>query len=192
MKNDATLFLHDLLTGDIPLTARVGDSWIPCILVSKVIEGFLIRLDKEPLRMDSYRTVQISLPNQAGYERIAMESLASFARLLGFMPERVEDLKTAVSEACLNAMEHGNMWRPEAKVVVTMDFAGDNLTVTVIDEGRGMGELPPEPDVERKLENLETPVELGTFLIKRLTDHVAFNQMTRHGHEVRMTVRRTR
>ena len=31
-----------------------------------------------------------------------------FREILGFFPERIEDLKTAVAEACLNAMEHGN------------------------------------------------------------------------------------
>lgn len=45
------------------------------------------------------QTIEVSLPNKLGYERIAMECSASFARIVGFVQERVEDLKTAVSEA---------------------------------------------------------------------------------------------
>ena len=37
-----------------------------------------------------------------------MNTAASVARLMGFSDERVEDLKTAVAEACINAIEHGN------------------------------------------------------------------------------------
>ncbi len=75
----------------------------------------------EMIRMLDDRTVEVSLPNRLGYERIAMECSASFAKMVGFVPARVEDLKTAVSEACLNAIEHGNKGRPEARVVVTMN-----------------------------------------------------------------------
>ena len=70
---------------------------------------------KEKIRMLDERTVEVNLPNVNGYERIAMECSASFARIGGLVKERIEDLKTAVSEACLNAMEHGNKGRPESR-----------------------------------------------------------------------------
>ncbi|MEE9213674.1 MAG: ATP-binding protein, partial [Thermodesulfobacteriota bacterium] len=37
-----------------------------------------------------------------------MEQVATLAKEIGFSDDRIEDLKTAVSEACLNAIEHGN------------------------------------------------------------------------------------
>ena len=79
-------------------------------------------IEKQTARMLDKRTVEVNLPNEIGYERIAMESSASFARLVGFVPERIEDLKTVVSEACLNAMEHGNKGAPDARVIVTMNY----------------------------------------------------------------------
>jgi serine/threonine-protein kinase RsbW len=135
--------------------------------------------------------VKVSFPNKLGYERIAMESSASFARLLGFMGDRIEDLKTAVSEACLNAIEHGNQGRPEARVVVTMNFEDDTLSVIVRDEGTGMPETYWEPDVTKKVKKLEVFRGLGIFLINKLVDSVDFNHVTEKGHEVRMIMRRT-
>jgi len=134
-------------------------------------------------------SVEIILPTKIGYERIAMDCSASFARYWGTVNERIEDLKTAVAEACLNAMEHGNKGRPEAKVVVTMDLKEDLMTVQVQDEGEGIPEMPGDPDIWKKIEKLEPARGLGLFLMKNLMDQVEFNEVTEQGHIVRMTIR---
>ena len=122
-----------------------------------------------------------------------MACSASFARIVGFVPERVEDLKTAVSEACLNAMEHGNKNNPDARVVITMHYDDHIFTVSVMDQGKGMVEPneSEEPDIEKKILNLQTPRGLGIFLIKQLVDQVEFNKMSDEGHMVRMVLKLT-
>jgi serine/threonine-protein kinase RsbW len=144
------------------------------------------------IRMLDERTIEVSLPNKLGYERIAMQCSASFAKIVGFLPERIEDLKTAVSEACLNAMEHGNKCHPDKRVIISMNYHDDVFSVTVADEGEGIEELPEEPDIEEKIENMQTPRGLGMFLIKSLVDQVEFNKMTNEGHMVRMEIKLTR
>ena len=147
---------------------------------------------RQMFRMLDERTIEVSLPNKLGYERIAMQCAASFAKIVGFLPERIEDLKTAVSEACLNAMEHGNKCHPDKRVVITMNYEEGVFSVTVVDEGEGIEVLPEDPDIEEKIENLETPRGLGIFLIKNLVDQVEFNKMTNEGHMVRMEIKMTR
>jgi serine/threonine-protein kinase RsbW len=149
--------------------------------------------EKELIRILDEHTIEISLPNKLGYERIAMACSASFARIVGFVPERVEDLKTAVSEACLNAMEHGNKNNPDARVVITMHYSDHIFTVSVMDQGKGMVEPneSEEPDIEKKIQNLQTPRGLGIFLIKQLVDQVEFNKMSDEGHMVRMVLKLT-
>ena len=149
--------------------------------------------EKELIRILDEHTIEISLPNKLGYERIAMACSASFARIVGFVPERVEDLKTAVSEACLNAMEHGNKNNPDARVVITMHYSDHIFTVSVMDQGKGMVEPneSEEPDIEKKILNLQTPRGLGIFLIKQLVDQVEFNKMSDEGHMVRMVLKLT-
>jgi len=135
------------------------------------------------------QTIEVSLPSKIGYERIAMQCSASFAKMVDFSPERIEDLKTVVSEACLNAMEHGNKEDPNVRVTVKMNFNDSSITVFVKDEGTGVEKIPAEPDIKKKIERLETPRGLGIFLIKQLADQVDLNQMTEDGHVVRMVIR---
>ena len=134
-------------------------------------------------------TIEVSLPNKLGYERIAMESSASFAKIVGFAQERIEDLKTAVSEACLNAIEHGNGGRLDARVIVTMEFENGFFNVSVRDEGNGIKEFPLPPDIMEKIKTREPPRGLGIFLIKELMDQVEFNHVTSEGHEVKMMLK---
>ena len=135
------------------------------------------------------RTVEVSLPNKVGYERIAMECSASFARIVGFVKERVEDLKTAVSEACLNAIEHGNKGRPDARVIIVMNYKDGAFSVSVMDEGDGIKEPPKKFDIEERIEGLAPPRGLGMHLIKQLVDQVEFDKIGGHGHVVKMVIR---
>ena len=137
------------------------------------------------------RTVEVSLPNRIGYERIAMDCSASFAKIVGFVPGRIEDLKTAVAEACINAIEHGNQGHPDTRVLVTMNFKDDIFSVSVKDGGDGIKKLPEDKAVMQQIEKLEPPKGLGIYLIKQLVDEVEFNDMTKDGHAVKMVIKLT-
>ena len=50
-------------------------------------------------------TVEVRLPSRLGFEKVAMSTAASVAKLMGFREERIDDLKTAIAEACINAIE---------------------------------------------------------------------------------------
>jgi serine/threonine-protein kinase RsbW len=145
--------------------------------------------DRKIVRVVDEHTVEVSLPSVLGYERVAMDCSASLARFMGFSAERIDDLKTAVSEACMNAIEHGNRLRPDARVTVTMNFENDVFVIAVKDEGEGIPDLPKKPDIEQKIEKKETPRGLGIFLMKQLMDQVEFNEIANGGHVVKMVIR---
>ena len=150
--------------------------------------------EKELISILDEQSIEISIPNKLGHERIAMACSASFAKIVGFRPERIEDLKTAVAEACINAMEHGNKNDPNARVVINMRYDDHIFSVSVMDQGKGMAnstESYEEPDIELKIQQLQTPRGLGIFLIKKLVDEVEFNQTTDEGHMVRMIFKMT-
>lgn len=135
------------------------------------------------------QTVELNLPSKLGYERIAIGCLAALAKSAGFPSSRIEDLKTSVAEACINAMQHGNKGKSEARVLVTAKFQDDVLWISVFDEGNGLkGELK-DPDIDRIIENLDPPVGFGVFLMKRLMDKVEFDKTSNHLHEVRMMMK---
>ena len=115
-------------------------------------------------------TVEVRLPSRLGYEKVAMATAASVAKLMGFREDRVEDLKTAVAEACINAMEHGNRLNEGLSVGVVLSAGPEGLEVKVIDDGKGLKALPPKPDIDRKIHGEEDPRGMGMFLIQALVD----------------------
>jgi serine/threonine-protein kinase RsbW len=134
-------------------------------------------------------TVAFTLPSKLGYEHIAMGGLAAFAKRLGFSPSRIEDLKTAVAEAYINAVQHGNRGKPDARVIVAFNFKNDTLGISVFDEGDGFKEEPQDPNIERILDDLDLPVGFGVFLIKRLMDKFEYRKSGDQLNEIRMSMK---
>lgn len=137
----------------------------------------------------SISTIEVNLANQLGYERVAMACSASFAQMMGLSPERIEDLKTVVSEAAINAMMHGNKGRPDARVTVSLNCQDNTINVTVSDEGDGITHFPPKPDIEKIIQDIESPVGFGLFLIEQLADQVEFNKEANGGHVIKMAIK---
>ena len=136
------------------------------------------------------RAVTLILPNAIGYERIAMASLASFAKMHGYSLARIEELKTVVAEAAINAMEHGNNGHPDAVVNITFHHGNDAIQIMVADEGEGIKEDLPQPDIERIVKEVDPPVGFGIFLIRQLADEVEFNADVASGHCLRMVIKK--
>jgi anti-sigma regulatory factor (Ser/Thr protein kinase) len=92
---------------------------------------------------------------------------------VGLDPARVERLKTAVGEATMNAMEHGNRYRADRPVSVRVLGCGESVRVRITDRGGG-GELAgvEAPDLEAKLEGRQQPRGGGLFLIEKMVDEV--------------------
>lgn len=114
--------------------------------------------------------VEVRLPSRLGYEKVAMSTAASVAKLMGFREDRIEDLKTAVAEACINAMEHGNRLNEGLSVGVMLSAGEDSLEVKVLDDGKGLKSLPKRPDIDKKIHGEEDPRGMGMFLIQALVD----------------------
>ncbi len=114
--------------------------------------------------------VEVRLPSRLGYEKVAMSTAASVAKLMGFREDRIEDLKTAVAEACINAIEHGNRLNEGLSVGVVLSAGEDSLEVKVIDDGKGLKTLPAKPDIDKKIHGEEDPRGMGMFLIQALVD----------------------
>jgi serine/threonine-protein kinase RsbW len=114
--------------------------------------------------------VEVRLPSKLGFEKVAMSTAASVAKLMGFPADRIEDLKTAVAEACINAIEHGNRLNENLSVGVVLSAQPDGLEVKVLDDGKGMKTHADRPNIDRKMHGQEDPRGMGMFLIQALVD----------------------
>jgi anti-sigma regulatory factor (Ser/Thr protein kinase) len=148
--------------------------------------------DPNPARTDAKlrRTLaEFSVPSEPGNERLAMEVVAEAVRDLDICGEDLERLKTAVAEATMNAMEHGNKYRSEVPVELQVLVVDQDLMVRITDSGSGP---PPAkagdvPDLEAKLEGMQTARGWGLFLIKSMVDEMSITGDDGH-HTVELVV----
>jgi anti-sigma regulatory factor (Ser/Thr protein kinase) len=113
-----------------------------------------------------------SVPGEEGNERLAMDRVGAAIADLGLPPARLERLKTAVSEATMNAIEYGSQGRPEVPVDIVVETTTDAIVVRITDRALS-GTVPNDaeaPDIERKLAGEQKPRGWGLFLIKNMVD----------------------
>ena len=133
------------------------------------------------------RIIHLHIPSELGYEKLAMGAVRSVAQQMGFSPDRIADLQTAVAEACTNAMEHGNRLHAGTRIEVVLTIGSDSLAVDVKDRGQSGSPIAPVPP--RDIDNPPTNghAGLGIFLIKQLVDEVEFSTRPQGG-QVRMVI----
>ena len=140
-------------------------------------------------RSGARRTLaELSLPSEPGNERRATEEVARAVSELGLPQRTLERLKTAVAEATMNAMEHGNHYRAEVPVVIEVSASDAELSIKITDEGSG----PPAfhsntPDIEAKLEGMQSLRGWGLFLIRNLVDEMRVSG-DEHHHTVELVM----
>ena len=138
---------------------------------------------------DEAESLELQLPSRLGCEKIAMNAAAELARRMGFAEDRIEHLKTAVAEACINAMEHGNQLDETLPIGVVLSMEEDELVVKVKDQGAGPGQGVSAPDIDKKMHEEERPRGMGMFLIQSLMDEVEWVKCPHEGSYARMVIR---
>lgn len=113
-----------------------------------------------------------SHPDSAGLVRAALGGLAEPFRLRA---ELVNDLKTAISEACNNAVEHAYRGQSGA-IAVHVDIGLDSVDASIRDWGGGFQHVGPAGDRLR----------VGLPVINALADRAEFLTAPGSGTEVRM------
>lgn len=126
-----------------------------------------------------------SLPSLAGNERQAMVLVEQAVDPLCLPVEKLDRLKTAVAEATMNAIEHGNRHQADLPVTICVLTEGNRMSVEITDYGTcGPIPAPETPDVEAKLDGRQTSRGWGFFLIEKMVDALEI-----HGDEAHHTIK---
>jgi serine/threonine-protein kinase RsbW len=136
------------------------------------------------------KIIELRLPSRLGYERVAMDTASSLARRMGFQGNRIDALKTAISEAVTNAIEHGNQHDAAMKVVVLLTVRDDELIISVADQGcqvLDQHNVTRTPHIEDILDKSDKG-GWGIWLIRELVDEVEFTTAPSGGNQVRMVI----
>ncbi len=184
---DTTLIdslLHELMT-------FTGDAWeqeddVTMVRLQRVSVKAIPDKESDMLHLLKERTLA-SIP---GNEREAMEWVADEVQSLHLSQDQLANLKTAVAEVVMNAMEHGNHYQADSLVILQILTSSTSVVVRVRDQGEGELHpvaVPDVPNLEAKLAELETPRGWGLFLIKNLVDEMReINE--EHSHTVEVAI----
>ncbi len=132
--------------------------------------------------------VRIVLPPVPDAELLAARAVQDVGGRLGFSRDTLEEVKLAVVEACLNALEHG-AGEVEVEVLGHRNGEGSRIEVLVTDHGPGFepGKIPA-PQIEVKLHGSRKR-GWGLELMRHLMD--AVEVVSKPGYtQVRMLRRR--
>jgi serine/threonine-protein kinase RsbW len=126
----------------------------------------------------SSRVVELKIPSELGYEKIAREAVAAVARRLNFKENKIEDIKTAISEACTNAIRYGSGADARMKVIVVLTADEEKLDILIKDPGSGGGAPPIDaigiPDITGMVAGKQRLGGMGLYIIKELVDEAGF------------------
>ncbi len=132
---------------------------------------------------------EFDLPSEPGNERLAIEQVMQLAAAVPLTARQVDRLKTAVGEATMNAMEHGNRYQADLPVHIAVLATADLLQVRIVDHGGDRAVSTPDaPDLDAKLAGLQSPRGWGLFLIQNMVDEMKVDADGEH-HTVDLIVK---
>jgi serine phosphatase RsbU (regulator of sigma subunit)/anti-sigma regulatory factor (Ser/Thr protein kinase) len=185
--------LIDFVLGE--LQSFTGQGWeqeddVTLMMLQRTAQ--LLSMNDQPGEQDGLNLLlEWTVASVPGNEQQAMERVAEVVLPLHLRDERLADLKMAVAEAVMNAMEHGNAYQPDKVVAIQVLASQTSIVVRIRDQGEGhpIPETIATPDLDAKLAGLQTPYGWGLFLIKNLVDelHVTNDE---HSHMLELIMRR--
>jgi serine/threonine-protein kinase RsbW len=123
--------------------------------------------------------LEMRLPAKAENVAVVRHAIAGMAEQLGMDEAGLADLKTVVTEACMNVVVHAYPDDGRGPLEVEADPDGEGLTVTVRDSGAG---ISPQADSER------SSLKLGLSLIAALSSSFSIAGGLDRGTEVTMRI----
>jgi anti-sigma regulatory factor (Ser/Thr protein kinase) len=118
--------------------------------------------------------LEMALPARAENVAVVRHALAGLAEQIGMDAPGIADLKTVVTEACMNVVVHAYEGEP-GPLNVEAEPQADGLTVVVRDSGVG---IRPRPEAE------PSSLRLGLSLIAALSSRFSFSGGLDRGTEV--------
>ena len=154
----------------------------------------LVTLERNPTasgnREDNLITA-FTIPSRPGNERPAAAQLLQALTPFNLPETRLKRLETAVAEATMNAMEHGNQYQEEKPVLIRLFANQEQFTIHITDHGSNTPiSQSATPNLEAKLAGEQSPRGWGLFLIKNMVDEMNILQ-DEQSHTIELIVKRT-
>lgn len=130
------------------------------------------------------REIRLELPTFFKNELVAEATVRQIAELSGFTEEQIEEIETALGEACINAIEHSKV--KQMKIHISFVPKESYLAITVEDRGIGFNpEMIESPSLKEKMKSIYKR-GWGLMLIEKLMDEIEFDNTFTKGTRLNM------
>jgi serine/threonine-protein kinase RsbW len=131
---------------------------------------------KAEYTIDAFATVRLELESRPECITLVRSMLAGLGEFLELDPELLDDLKTAISEACNNVVLHAYGGKP-GPLIMSLAINADSFEVLVRDRGSGIQRVSPA----------DNRMGVGLAVISALANRAEFQSAPGEGTEVRMS-----
>ncbi len=130
---------------------------------------------------------KLTVPSRMSYLSPVVEYVRELARSTGFNDREIRHIHLAVEEAVTNVIQHGYRENPDAAFEIVCEQAAAGLTFRIREKG-----IPFDPAKLPEYspgfaDSDQSPVGLGSHLMRRAMDEVTFQNLGRAGKEIRLT-----
>lgn len=117
---------------------------------------------------------KIRIESAIGNLRIVENAIDEATSVIGISQDNYGKIMVSAMEAVNNAILHGNRSNPEKIVDIEISYKGNELNITVTDEGPGFRpESVPDPTTP---ENIEALNGRGIYLMSHLADKIQYSE----------------
>jgi len=115
--------------------------------------------------------IELKLPSQMTFLGVPDAVLLEVGSDLDCPRGVIEELGTAVIEACTNAMEHGNKLDAETSIEIHIEVNERRIDVTVLDHGPGFDFAAWKP-----VDDLMSERGRGILIMREFTDELTYDR----------------
>jgi serine/threonine-protein kinase RsbW len=135
-----------------------------------LIQDYLVKLQAGERESRPASEFELVIPIEDEAELIAARMVEQIARAADFEQDAINQIKTALIEACINAAEHSDS--PDRRIYQRFAIEDDRLIITVTNKGKTFGAMNGQPSSPSG----PAPRGRGLQIIRALMDEVRFDR----------------
>jgi serine/threonine-protein kinase RsbW len=139
-----------------------------------LIQDYLVKLSAGAAGPRPASEFELVIPAEDEAELIAARTVEQIARAADFEQEAINQIKTALIEACINAAEHGDS--PDRRIYQRFSIEDDRLVITVSNKGKAAGAAEGQSTPLIGVTPAATSRGRGLKIIRALMDEVRFER----------------
>ena len=135
---------------------------------------------------ENSRAVDLKIPIVPEMELTATQTAEAVAKFMKLDPDKIEEIKLALVEACINAFEHSQS--KDGRIGINFEIGVDQLTIHISDRGQGFDLKEVQEELRQRHEHGKHR-GWGLAIMKGLMDEVQI-ESTDRGTTITMVKRR--